>query len=148
MRISAVTREQFSVWKRMRQAVYSDLEPQFHDEEMNCLFSSGQAGCFLAWSDEGDAIGLLEITLRNFVDGCIGSPVGYIEGIYLDPDHRGAGHGSRLVDFACEWFESRGCKDMATDAEITNSEAQAFYRRHGFRERWHVVGFTKSLSGR
>jgi len=145
MRISAVTREHIPVWKRMRQAVYSDLDEAFHDEEMAWLLASDEAACFLAWSDEGRAIGLLELTLRNFVDGCIGRPVGYIEGLYLEPDHRGQGHGPRLVAFAADWFKSRGCKDMATDAEATNAEAQAFYRRVGFTERWHVVGFTRPL---
>ncbi|MBX3421879.1 MAG: GNAT family N-acetyltransferase [Pirellulaceae bacterium] len=147
MRIAIVEREQFPIWKRMRQAVYSDLDPRFHDEEMEWLFASDQAECFLVWSDEGDAIGLLELTLRNFVDGCIGGPVGYIEGIYLHPDHRGQQHGRRLVTFACEWFKTKGCKEMATDAEVTNTEAQAFYRRLGFTERWHVVGLTRSLNG-
>jgi aminoglycoside 6'-N-acetyltransferase I len=145
IRIAPVTRDQFPVWKPMREALYSDLDPQFHDREMEWLFTSGQAACFLAWSDEGQAIGLLELTLRNFVDGCIGGPVGYIDGIYLDPDHRGRGYGRELVAFAVDWFKARGCNDLATDAEVANTEAQAFYRRVGFTERWHVVGFTKSL---
>lgn len=145
IRIAPVTRDQFPVWKPLRQALYSDLDPQFHDREMDWLLTSEQAACFLAWSDEERAIGLLELTLRNFVDGCIGGPIGYIDGIYLDPAHRGRGYGHQLMAFAVDWFEARGCTDMATDAEVTNTRARAFYRRVGFAERWHVVGFTKSL---
>lgn len=148
MRIAAVTREQFPLWKRLRQAVYSDLDPQFHDAEMEWLFADERAACFLAWSDEGKAIGLLELTLRDFVDGCLGGAVGYIDGIYLDPDYRGQGRGPELIAFAEDWCVSQGCRHMATDAEVANTAAQAFYRRLGFTERWQVVGFTKPLQAR
>lgn len=145
MRISPVTRAQLPDWKRLRRALYSDLDEAYHAAETAWLLDSAEAACFLAWSDAGEAIGLVELTLRNFVDGCIGGPVGYIEGLYLDPTHRGRGLGPQLVEFAAEWFRSRGCKDMATDAEIANAGAQAFFRRAGFAERWRVVGFTKRL---
>jgi len=72
----------------------------------------------------GPAIGRLELTPRNFVDDFLGSPAGYIEGIYLEPEHRGRGHGLRLVAFAAKWFKPRGCKYMATDAEVANVVAQ------------------------
>lgn len=145
MIIKAVTREQFGLWKVFRQALYTDVDSRFHDEEMQWLFASDETGCFLVWSESGDAIGLLELTLRNFVDGCVGGPVGYIEGIYLIPEQRAQGHGKRMIEFAAEWSRQHGCKSMATDAEIPNTDAQQFYRNLGFNEGWRVVGFTKSL---
>lgn len=42
-------------------------------------------GCFLAVGENGDAWGIVEVSLRNVVDGCLTSPVGYVEGIYVDP---------------------------------------------------------------
>jgi aminoglycoside 6'-N-acetyltransferase I len=146
MRIAPVTRDQFATWRRLRGALYTGLDARFHDEEMGWLFQSKEAASFLAWSKNGDAIGLLELSLRNFVDGCIGSPVGYIDGIYVEPSCRGQGLGPQLIAYATDWFRARGCKDMATDAEIENAAAQDFYRQLGFSERWHVVGFTKSLT--
>ncbi|MGE0143643.1 MAG: GNAT family N-acetyltransferase [Planctomycetota bacterium] len=147
LRVLPVTREQLSLWAPMREALYSDLEPAFHQEEMESLLASDEAECFLVW--EGDeVVGMLELSLRNFVDGCVGGPVGYIEGIYLRPEHRGGGRGRRLIEFAAEWARSRGCTDLATDAEIDNVEAQEFYRRAGFAERWRTVGFTLSLESR
>lgn len=145
MRIVEVTKEHFPAWKRMRQSLYSGLSSGFHDEEMEWLFGSREAACFLALSDAGEAIGLLELSLRNFVDGCIGGPVGYIEGIYLDETHRGKGRGREMIDFAAAWFEERGCVNMAADAEIDNEAAQAFMRSAGFAERWRVVGYTRPV---
>lgn len=150
VRAAPVTRADFPHWKRLRQAVYSDLDESFHDAEMEWLFASPEAASFLVWPDDGDRcepIGLLELTRRNFVDGCIGGPVGYIEGLYLVPEARGRGLGGRLIAFAADWFRSRGCRQMVTDAELSNALAQAFYRRMGFAERWRTVGFTRGLDG-
>jgi aminoglycoside 6'-N-acetyltransferase I len=149
MQIADVTREQFPVWRRMRQELYPNLDPEMHDEEMEWLFEAKDSAAYLAFSDDGEPIGLLEVSLRNVVDGCIGGPVGYVEGIYLEPSYRRKGLGAKLMEFATEWCRKRGCQDMATDAEIENVEAQEFYRQTGFTEVSRTVGFTRSLrSGR
>jgi aminoglycoside 6'-N-acetyltransferase I len=145
VRIDRVSREHFPVWKRMREALYSGLDPEFHDGEMEWIESSGEAECYLAFDEKGKPIGMMELSLRNVVDGCIGGPVGYVEGIYLEPEHRRGGLGSELLKFATERFRARGCSDMATDAEIDNVDAQEFYRKVGFTESWRVVGFTRSI---
>jgi len=88
---------------------------------------------------------MLELSLRNFVDGCLGGPVGYVEGIYLAPQTRGRGEGRRLLDFAAGWFRSRGCRDMAADAELDNEEAQRFLKRAGFEETFRIVEYRRSL---
>ena len=148
MTITPVRRDQFDTWRELRELVFTDLELAFHDEEMEWLFASKDAGCFLMFAEDGEVIGLLELTLRNFVDGCIGGPVGYIDAIFIQPHHRGRGHGERLITFAFHWFGERGCKHVATDAEIDNVGAQEFHRRMGFTERWRIVGFTRSLPER
>jgi aminoglycoside 6'-N-acetyltransferase I len=129
----------------MRVELYPNLDPDMHDEEMEWLLEAKDAAAYLAFSDAGEPIGLLEVSLRNVVDGCIGGPVGYVEGIYLEPSLRRKGVGSKLMEFATEWCRKRGCQDMATDAEIENVEAQEFYRRTGFTEVSRTVGFTRSL---
>lgn len=79
------------------------------------------------------------------VDGCVGGPVGYIEGLFLAPAYRGRGLGRRMVEFAADWFRAQGCRDMGTGAEIDNAAAQEFYLRMGFTARWRTIGFTRSL---
>src|SRR5262249_43060245 len=124
MRIVEITRERFQDWLRMRLDLYGGLDPGFHEAEMDLIFSSPQAKCFIGLAEWGAAIALLEVSLRNFVDGCLGGPVGYLEGIYVMPERRKRGHGRELVQFAVNWFRSKGCHDMAADAELTNLEAQ------------------------
>lgn len=145
MKIVEITSDRFSDWKRLRQAVSPDVNDDFHDREIELIASAADATAFLGLSENGEPIALLELTLRNYVDGCLGAPVGYIEGIYIDPGHRGAGYGRRLVHFAADWFRGQGCREMAADAELDNTGAQGFIRSLGFEETYRIVEFKRSL---
>jgi aminoglycoside 6'-N-acetyltransferase I len=111
------------------------------------MFSSTQATCFIGIAALGAAVAMLEVSLRNFVDGCLGGPVGYMEGIYVVPGQRKQGHGRELTEFAANWFRSRGCRDMAADAELMNLVAQDFLSKAGSDETYRIVEYKKSLNG-
>jgi len=145
MRIVEITRERFQDWRRMRRDLYGGLDRGFHEAEMELIFSSAQATCFIGLAESEAAVAMLEVSLRNFVDGCLGGPVGYLEGIYVIPEQRKRGYGRELAQFAVTWFRSRGCRDMAADAELTNLEAQAFLRKVGFDETYRIVEYKRSL---
>ena len=145
MRIIEITRERFPEWRRMRHELYGELSAQFHEAEMELIFSSKEATCFIGLSESGAAVAMLEVSLRNFVDGCLGGPVGYIEGIYVTPLERKQGYAGELIEFATSWFRSKGCRDMAADAELANLIAQDFLTRAGFDETYRVVEYKRSL---
>ncbi|MDJ0716028.1 MAG: GNAT family N-acetyltransferase [Prochloraceae cyanobacterium] len=145
MKLIGVEEKYFLAWKQMRQTLYSGLETEFHEQEMQWIFTSDDKACFIFLSDRDEIMGFLEISLRNIVDGCLGNPVGYIEGIYLKPQYRGCGYGREIINYAADWFRSRGCQDMATDAEIDNINAQEFYKSLGFQETYCIVEFKKNL---
>lgn len=139
------THADFAVWKEMRQALYESLDDFHHEEEMAWILEADYWHCLLAESEEGEIMGFLELSLRNIVDGCLTSPVGYIEGLYLKPQFRNSGHGVELISRAEEWCRSKGCREMATDSESGNRRAHNFFRREGFEETFTVVQFKKPL---
>jgi len=145
MRIIEITRERFPESRRMRHELYGELSAQFHEAEMELIFSSKEATCFIGLRESGAAVAMLEVSLRNFVDGCLGGPVGYIEGIYVTPLERKQGYAGELIEFATSWFRSKGCRDMAADAELANLIAQDFLTRAGFDETYRVVEYKRSL---
>jgi len=145
MRIIEITRERFPEWRRMRHELYGELSAQFHEAEMELIFSSKEATCFIGLSESGATVAMLEVSLRNFVDGCLGGPVGYIEGVYVTLGERKQGYAGELIEFATSWFRSKGCRDMAADAELTNLIAQDFLTRAGFDETYRVVEYKRSL---
>ena len=145
MVIAEVTLDRFPEWRRMREEVYRGLDATFHEKEMALIFSSAEAACFLGMTESGEPVAMLEVSLRNFVDGCLGGPVGYIEGIHVAPHLRNGGYSRELVRFAAKWFRAKGCRDMAADAELENLAAQEFLTRAGFVETFRIVEFKKTL---
>ena len=146
MRIVEITRDRFPEWRRMRQELHGQLAAGFHEAEMELILASAEATCFLGLSESGEAVAMIEVSLRNFVDGCLGGPVGYLEGIYVGPGQRMQGQGRALAEFAADWFRSQGCRDMAADAELANRAAQDFLARVGFAETYRVVEYKRSLA--
>lgn len=139
------TRDRIPEWRALREELYPGVETEFHTREMDLILAADDAVCFLGVSTSGEVVALLELTLRNYVDGCLGSPVGYIEGIYIRPEWRGENRGLQLVDFAERFFRDRGCRDMAADSELANTAAQGFLTRAGFAETYRIVEYKKSL---
>lgn len=104
-----------------------------------------QAAFFLEFSGE-QAVGFAQCQLRrDYVEGTEHSPVGYLEGIYVEPDWRRNGIAGKLLS-ACEsWARQQGCREFASDCEITNSESLRFHLGLGFTEANRIICFTKKL---
>ena len=145
MRIETAKPEHIADWLRLREAVYTGVDREFHVQEIGLFREDDTKECFLAVSEDGKACGMAEVSLRNVVDGCLTSPVGYIEGIFVDHNKRGTGVARRLLEQAENWCRSQGCTEIATDAELDNTAAQQFHKRMGFEETYRVVEYRKSL---
>ena len=78
-------------------------------------------------------------------EGAYTSPVGYLEGIYVEPAFRRCGVAAELVR-ACEaWARARGCSEFASDTEAENVRSIHFHLSVGFQEANRVVCFLKRL---
>ncbi len=71
------------------------------------------------------------------------SPVGYLEGLYICADYRRQGIGAALVGAGEQWAWSRGCSEIASDAEIGNAASIEMHQRMGYREVERQVCFLK-----
>jgi aminoglycoside 6'-N-acetyltransferase I len=143
--VVTATIQHHAEWLRLRNAVYTGIDRAFHEQEMALYLRDDTKECFLAVGENGDACGMIEVSLRNVVDGCLTSPVGYVEGIYVDPEHRGSGLARQLLEQAEGWCRSKGCTEIATDAELDNQDAQRFHERMGFEETYRIVEYRKKL---
>lgn len=141
-----VTEKEKSVWKQFRETLYQDVTDSFHETEMDLILKSEIQTTFLIFeSQTGSPIGMLELSLRNLVDGCLTSPVAYIEGIYLDQSCRGKGYGEKMVEFSKSWAIQNGCSELACDAELEDIDAQKFHKKMGFEETYKVVQYKMVL---
>jgi len=102
-------------------------------------------GNFVALED-GRVIGFAEAAVRHdYVNGCDTSPVLFLEGLFVDPDHRRQGVAGALIAAVADWGRARGCTEFASDAEIDNVDSHALHRALGFAETERVVCFRREL---
>ncbi len=101
---------------------------------------------FLKYAD-GRAVGFAQCGLRrDYVEGTQTSPVGYLEGIYVEEKYRRNGYARELLK-ACEgWAKSKGCAEFASDCEFTNADSLRFHLAVGFMEANRIICFAKKLS--
>ena len=112
--------------------------------EMNLIFESDVWHCYFLIDENSDVLGLVELSSRNIVDGCLTSPVAYLEGLYLRSEYRGKGMGKEVIKMILDWCRTNGFSELATDTELSNTKAQSFYQSAGFEETDRVVEFRSS----
>jgi aminoglycoside 6'-N-acetyltransferase I len=130
----------------MRSALWPDCPLEDHHDEMrDQLNDPARYAVFVVERDDGKLGGFLESSLRAYADGCRTSPVGYIEGWYMDVDLRQQGWGGALVEAAEQWAMAQGCTEMASDCELDNGVSFRAHLALGYEETDRVIQFRKSL---
>ncbi|NET39937.1 MAG: GNAT family N-acetyltransferase [Cyanothece sp. SIO1E1] len=127
------------------------LWPQCSNEECqsDCLkiVESNRETCFISYlsPDEKQGIGFIEVSTRDYVEGCRSSPVGYIEGIFVSKGYRKRGLGTTLIEKSYEWLLSKGCSEVGSDSLIDNETSISFHKQIGFEEIERHVVFKKAI---
>ncbi len=133
-------------WLRMRTALWPEV-PDDHPGEIRAYFERPPARSvtLVAALAGGGLAGFLEAGTRTFAEGCASSPVGYIEGWWVEPAHRRRGIGQALVAAAEAWAQQLGCIEMASDAERGNAGSRAAHSALGYAEVAEIVCYRKTL---
>ena len=125
---------------RMWSASAEELALEFSE-----LTASLEAACFLVLDDD-KAVGFAQCQLRHdYVEGCETSPVGFLEGIYVDDAYRRCGVARALLSACEDWTRSVGCSEFASDCEIDNHDSLAWHLKNGFDEMGRTIWFAKKL---
>lgn len=98
-------------------------------------------------ADDGKAlIGFIMLAVRkDYVEGSSTSPVGYIEGIYVENGSRKKNIGRQLVNAAEEWCAKKGLIELGSDVEFENKTSQRFHERIGFGGRSLIAHYIKKV---
>ncbi|MBQ5946592.1 aminoglycoside 6'-N-acetyltransferase [Massilia sp. ST3] len=133
-------------WLALRMALWPADSSEHLPEMRDCCAQPARYAQFLAYSDTGEAQGLVEIALRSdYVNGTDSSPVGFLEGLYVAPGFRKQGIARLLVEKAQQWAREQGCSELASDALLDNTASHAMHLALGFAETERVVYFRKPL---
>ena len=93
-----------------------------------------------------DSSGFAQCQLRyDYVEGTESSPVGYLEGIFVEENCRRRGLAKELLATCETWAKEQGCREFASDCELTNTQSMHFHLSLGFEEANRIICFTKKL---
>jgi len=132
-------------WLRMRLALWPEDTPKKHCIEMDEIFADRLQSVFVVKRSNGKLGGFLEAGTRAYAEGCMSSPVGYIEGWYVDEDLRRQGIGKTLVQAAEKWARSQGLTEIASDTWLDNDVSIQAHLKMGYEETVRLVHFAKKL---
>ncbi|WDR07063.1 GNAT family N-acetyltransferase [Devosia rhodophyticola] len=135
-------------WVAMRKELWPETSlADHHVEATQMLEDNSDRLNLLVRTSDGAAAGFVEASIRHdYVNGCQTSPVGFLEGIYVRNEFRRQGIARHLMELAAEWTRARGCKELASDASISNFVSHQMHHTLGFEETQRVVYFRKVVA--
>lgn len=146
-RIEVVTHKHLAQWLPLRHALWPDTSRAEHAGEAATILRSGEMAAFVAVTDE--VVGFAEASLRrDHVNGCdspMGTPVAFLEGLYVVPAQRRRGIARALCDAVADWGRTKGCVELASDTGLDYLDSQAMHQALGFAETERVVFFRRAL---
>lgn len=118
----------------------SELQTEFLD-----LICSDNAVCFIKYVGNKE-VGFAQCQLRNdYVEGTDTSPVGYLEGIFIEKEYRQCGYAKELLLKCEKWAKEKHCIEFASDCEIDNDISLEFHLAMGFEEVNRIICFRKGI---
>lgn len=135
------------VWLRMRCELWPD-SPVDHEREVEQFFAGTlrePIAVLIAEGPGGEAVGFVELNIRNYAEDCLTDRVGYLEGWYVVPGARRTGVGRALVGASLDWARAQGCTEFASDALLDNDVSARAHKALGFTETVQIRCFKKDL---
>lgn len=150
MRIRLIAPGDRSEWLRLLLGLHPELAEADHVPSIYAYFAGESidelipSAVFVAERADGRLGGFLELSVRNYAEGCSGDTP-YVESWFVDEDLRGTGIGRALVEAAERWARERGFPALASDAAADNSLSHAAHKALGFEVVERIVVFRKDL---
>jgi len=142
--IRQATPADVAAWAQLRLGLWPDADDPL--EELAESLADAEGAVFLACLAGGEAVGFAEVRLRHdYVNGTESSPVGFLEGWYVQPPWQGHAVGRALLAAVQAWTRAAGCSELASDSRVEDVQAHAAHRACGFEETERVVYFRMVL---
>lgn len=95
--------DELEAWLTMRERLWPDSPRGDLAEEQQEIIAQPERNGVLVAELQGTLIGFVEVSLRDWAEGCETRPVGYLEAWYVEPEHRRSGVGRRCPSVLGVW---------------------------------------------
>ena len=125
--------------------MWKDHDPEALTKEFRELATNNEAACFIKYVGD-KPIAFAQCQLRHdYVEGTLSSPVGYLEGIYVQEKYRKNGYAAELLSECEKWAKEKGSTEFASDCDLENIDSLRFHMALGFEEANRIICFRKDL---
>lgn len=135
-------------WARLRAALWP-AEPKAELRREVDQFFAGRLrhvrAVFMAEAESGRIVGLAEMNIRPYAEGCSTDRVAFLEGWYVEPQYRRRGIGAALIGAAERWAVKNRCSEFASNSLHDNELGRAAHLAVGFEEVEVTRHFRKEL---
>ena len=134
------------IWAEMLAKLHPDQSADEFEREIADLVALPEPYiCFLAFDDTGVPVGMVDARVRNYAEAAPQLRAGYVEDIWVEPDHRRTGVGQALIAAVETWAREQGLDWLGSDTEADNELSQAWHAAIGFDVVERLVVFGKAL---
>ncbi len=150
MRIREIQAQDRVEWLRLLLELYAGSQDSDHIPIVDAYLNESTSEWLLpsavfVCERSGSALcGFLELSVRNYAEGCVGVTP-YVESWYVEPSARGTGIGRQLIEAAERWALAEGFDELASDAELSNTQSHSAHKAVGFVEEERVVHYRKKI---
>ncbi|NMA84883.1 MAG: GNAT family N-acetyltransferase [Epulopiscium sp.] len=145
MIISKITSKDIQSVAQLANIMWSNSTIEELESDFKEIMKDKNVVVFVATEKE-EVVGFAQCQLRyDYVEGTNSSPVGYLEGIFIRQECRHKGYAKELLKYCEKWSVEKGCKEFASDCELTNETSFKFHLSMGFSEANRIICFTKQL---
>jgi aminoglycoside 6'-N-acetyltransferase I len=130
---------------RMRQSLWPHEDQAGIAGETGPMLARDDYAVFAA-DDRGHLVGFIEVGRRDVAESATTSPVGYVEGVWVEAAHRRRGVARALFEAAKQWSRDQGFRELGSDAELENVASHAVHAKLGFSETERLVTFLMKLA--
>jgi aminoglycoside 6'-N-acetyltransferase I len=126
-----------------------DLWPEEQPEELTAHFRKtiqSENNKVLLYQINHENVAFAYIGIRvDYVEGSDSSPTGFVECIYVKPQHRNQGIARKLVQEGEQWLKEVGIRQMGSDIYIDNTTSYHFHKQIGFKEAGRLIAIIKDI---
>lgn len=140
--------DEHRIWAEMLARLHTDQDAEEFEREIAAFTGLPEPYvCFLAFTDDGEPVGMIDARARNYAEGAPNLRAAYVEDLWVEPGHRRAGVARELLAAVEQWARSEGFDWLGSDTTPDNRLSRDWHRRMGFEEVEQLVVFGKSLQG-